>query len=93
MGLALGLGLLFGRRKEDLVFTWFVQTVVFVVFNKVCTSQVRISYAFKRVLLIVLTVLPLVSFIVTNAPSTAVDHTLESHFVCGGVVRHPGFVA
>ena len=52
MGLALGLGLLFGRRKEDLVFTWFVQTVVFVVFNKVCTSQVSIFHTFKRVLLI-----------------------------------------
>ncbi|RPD66381.1 glycosyltransferase family 50 protein [Lentinus tigrinus ALCF2SS1-6] len=34
MVLALGTGLLFGRRKADLVFAWFVQTFVFVVFNK-----------------------------------------------------------
>ena len=38
--LSLGSGLFFVRTRQDMILGWFIQTVTFVIFNKVCTSQV-----------------------------------------------------
>ncbi|KAF5389791.1 hypothetical protein D9757_003662 [Collybiopsis confluens] len=64
MTLAIGSGLVFGYHlpKTHLPFTWFIQTTLFVVFNKVCTSQYFLWY-----LLFLPLILPRVTMSTTKA--------------------------